>query len=102
MAILPLWLQRHTVTVETYTGTAGAGPTYAAGVSMRCMLDAKTKLFIAPDGTQALSAGTLYTSLANETLLPLKSRVGGRTVAQVNRHDDGGIGAWQHLEVVLA
>lgn len=101
MAILPLWLQRHTVTVETYTGTAGAGPTYAAGVSMRCMLDAKTKLFIGADGVQTISAGSLFTNLTNEALVPLHSRIDGRTVAQVNRHDDGGIGAWSHLEVVL-
>lgn len=102
MAHLPTWMQPHTVAVETYLGTTGTGHTWAAAVQVRCMLDGKTKLYTAPDGTQALSAGTLYTSLANETLLPLKSRVGGRTVAQVNRHDDDGIGAWQHLEVVLA
>lgn len=102
MAHLPPWLQPHTVSVETYLGTSGTGHLYAAAVSMRCMLDGKTKLYTAADGSQALSAGSLYTTLANEALVPLKSRVGGRTVAQVNRHDDGGIGAWQHLEVVLA
>lgn len=102
MADLPAWLQRHTVTVEAYQGTSGAGHVYAAGVAMRCMLDAKTKLYIGVDGVQTISAGSLFTNLANETLIPLHSRVDGRTVAQVNRHDDGGIGAWSHLEIVLA
>lgn len=102
MAHLPLWLQPHTVTVEPYQGTAGAGHTFGGPVPMRCMLDGKTRLIVAADGAQTLSAGTLFTNLDNETMVPVGSRVAGRTVAQVNRYDDAGIGAWQHLEIVLA
>lgn len=101
MAHLPLWLQPHTVTVEPYQGTSGAGHKYGSAVQVRCMFDGKTKLTIGADGAQSLSAGSLFTNLANESLVPVGSRVAGRTVQQVARHDDGGLGAWQHLEITL-
>lgn len=103
--VIPVWLLRHTVTVEPYEGTGSYGPIYGAPVLVRGFLDERTRLVRAPSGDEVTSSSTVYCRL-DAVSAPPKSRVtlpDGRTttVIQALRRDGGGLPTPDHLEVQL-
>ena len=104
MADLPIWLQPHQATVQPRLGATGTGPVYGTPFTFSCMRDSKTQLVLDEKGEQRTSTTTLYTT-ARATRFTLGALItwtgGSGTVLAVHPRDDGGLGAWQHLEVNL-
>lgn len=107
MAEIPTWCLPNRVTVKPYEGDGAYGPTFGTGVpDVACMLDDTRKLVRNADGAEVVSETTLITRLqhatkfapGSEVILPRRTAV----VIGVAERTDGGIGAWQHLEVVLS
>lgn len=107
MADLPLALLPHTVQVETYLGSGAYGDMYAAPQPVRCKVDDVRQLVLSPSGDQIVSQSTLLARLSEQPKFTPKSKVTtpwGRAavVIGVGVKDDGGMGAWQHIEVSLS
>lgn len=107
MADIPLALLVHRVDVETFGGAGGYDDQYGPKVSgIRCFRDGNVQL--TSDG-QLVDAVTIYCRLQHQAILPPQSRVTwtdrsglvSARVEVVQPRDDGGLGAWQHLEVVV-
>lgn len=103
--LIPGWLLRHTVTVETYLGDSANGPVWADPVTVACFLDEQTRQVRAPDGREVVSSATVYCRLDAVDAQP-ESRVtlpGGRqtTVIEQLKRDGGGLPTPDHLEVRL-
>lgn len=107
MAEIPLALLPHVVAVEPFTGAGGYDDTYGPKVSgIRCFRDGNVQL--TSDG-QLADAVTVYCRLQHADKFLPQSRVtwtyAGQSVSArvevVQPRDDGGLGAWQHLEVVV-
>ena len=101
---VPVWLLRHTVTVEAWAGEGPDGPRWSAPVTVACFLDEQTRMVRAADGTQVSSTSTAYAPL--DTTAPTGSRVtlpDGRrtTVIAALRRDGGGLPVPSHLEIQL-
>ena len=112
MADLPVSYLFHAVTVRTRTGSGAAGPVFAAPVSVRCNRNATQKRVTTSAGTQVVSSAVLLTTFEGcDGVDPLDlfaegSEVtwtgnGSGIVGDVGRADDGGSGAWQHVQVVI-
>lgn len=108
MADLPGWLLRHKITVEPLLGDGPYGEQYGPPVEVPCFLDRKRRLVRNANGDEVVSETTVYCPLDAEGSFPTDSRVTlpgpSGTVAYVistQPHDDGGLGAWQHLEVTM-
>ena len=104
MSGLPGFLLVHTVTVEPYVGDSAYGPRYAAPVSVRCLLEQKTRTVRDRTGQEVVSSGTFYA--APETVCPVESRItlpdgATTTVIAALPHDGGGLPTPDHLEVQL-
>lgn len=106
MAEIPTWCLPHRVTVKPYLGSGAEGDSYGTGIpDVACMLDDTRKLVRNSDGAEVVSETTLITRLAqaahfapgSEVILPRRTAY----VIGVAERTDGGLGAWQHLEVVL-
>ena len=107
MAEIPLVLLPHRVDVEPFLGAGGYDDAYGPKVAgIRCMRDGKVQL--TSDG-QLVDAVTIYCRLRHAESLTPQSRVTwtdragpvSARVEVVQPRDDGGLGAWQHLEVVV-
>lgn len=104
--MIPAFLLRHSVTVETYGGDTGAhGPTYGAPAAVRCFLEQRTRTVRNPQGEEVVSSGTFYARLDEAlTVCTAESRVtlpdGSTTliIAALPR-DGGGLPTPDHLEV---
>lgn len=103
MRLLP-----HTITAEPLEGTGAHGEIYGAAVpNIRCMIDEARRMITGADGTEVVSEAFIYTRLAQADKLTIKGLVTipwdgrKREIIAVRRRDDGGLGAWQHLEVAL-
>lgn len=94
----------HTVTVRPYRGTSSTGPLYGDAFPLQCMAQGRRRLVRAGDGSEALSSLTIVTAPGQAELIPPGSEVDWRgdttTVLDSIEHDDGGLGAPQHTEVV--
>jgi hypothetical protein len=104
VADLPARFQPHTVTVSTRVGVTGAGEVFADPVPVKCWRDDEVRLVRDADGQQVVSSTTLYTSDPRDLWAPGSVvDVDGRdaTVIAAARHDDAGMGVWQHTEIVL-
>lgn len=106
--MIPGFLLRHTVIVETYGGATGAhGPSYAAGVAVRCFLEHRTRTVRNPKGEEVVSSGTFYARLDEaRALCTPESRVtlpdGTSTlIVTAVPQDAGGLPTPDHLEVQL-
>ncbi|MEE2041279.1 hypothetical protein Q8791_29045 [Nocardiopsis sp. CT-R113] len=107
MAEIPAVLLRHRVDVEPYLGSGAHGDAYGPPVRVRAQVDEKRRLVRDKSGAEVVSEATLRGRLATESHYPPGSRVTlptGRVtwVISAHRHDDAGLGGWQHTEVVLA
>jgi hypothetical protein len=100
---IPQEILVHTVTVETYAGTGAYGDTYAPPVEVQCFVEDSRRLVRNADGDQVISEATIYAApadaekLVEKTLVTLPS---GRSSKVIVRkiHDDGDMGAPQHVE----
>lgn len=106
--LIPGYLLRHTVTVETYGGDTGAhGPSYGVPAAVRCFLEQKTRTVRNPQGEEVISSGTFYARLDEaRALCTPESRVAlpdGTTTLIIAAlpHDGGGLPTPDHLEVQL-
>jgi len=94
----------HEVTVRPYRGTSSTGKLYGTPFVLQCMAQGKRRLVRAGDGSETLSSLTLICEHGKAALVPTGSEVEWRgdstTVLDSIDHDDGGMGAPQHTEVV--
>lgn len=107
MAEIPVALLPHRIDVETNSGSSGYDETYDPPVvGIRC--NRRGTVQLTADG-DLIDPVTIVCRLDRAPILRPKSRVkwdshAGPVVAYVEavaEHDDGGLGAWQHLEVVV-
>lgn len=103
MAEIPTDLLVHTIQVETYVGTGARGDKYAPVVNVDCFVEDARRLVRTTEGEEVISESTVYAAPASLATLAAKSRVtlpDGRKVTVIVRknHDDGGLGAPQHVE----
>jgi hypothetical protein len=108
VGVIPGYLLRHRVTVETFQGTTGAhGPSYAPGALLRCFLEQRTRTVRNPKGEEVVSSGTLYARLDEaRALCTAQSRVtlpDGTTTLIITAlpRDGDGLPTPDHLEVQL-
>lgn len=106
MAEIPGRLLVHRVTVETHQGTSGVGDLYAEPVTRRVFVDETRKLVRVAGGSEVTSEATLYGRRSDADAFTEQSRVtlpSGQimTVLTTSDRSDGGLGAWQHIEVNL-
>ncbi|MFJ6935691.1 hypothetical protein [Streptomyces sp. NPDC101132] len=102
--IIPLWVLRHTVTIEAYLGDSSAGPRYAAPVTARAFVEEKARTVRNAQGEEVTASTTVYLLPTQEC--PPESRVttpSGRTASVITsaRHDGGGLPTPDHREVTL-
>lgn len=94
----------HSVTVRPLLGRSSTGPVFGPAFSLQCMAQGKVRLVRGPDGNETTSSLTLYAALEAFDSVPSGSEVdhNGDTTTVITRirHDDGGLGAPQHTEVV--
>lgn len=94
----------HTVTVRPYRGQSSTGALYGDPFTLQCMAQGRRRLVRAGDGNETLSSLTLICEQGTAELIPAGSEVDWRgdttTVLDSIEHDDGGLGAPQHTEVV--
>ena len=101
---VPLRFLPHTVTVKPYRGTSSTGKVYGDPFPLRCMAQGRRRMVRASNGTETLSSLTLIAEHGKAELIPAGSQVEWRgdttDVIDSVDHDDGGLGAPQHTEVV--
>ena len=94
----------HTVTVRPYRGRSSTGPVFGPAFQLKCMAQGKRRLVRDGDGAETLSSLTLFCAPGQAAAVPPGSEVDwqGDTTAVLDAtdHDDGGLGAPQHTEVV--
>lgn len=94
----------HRVTVRPYGGESSVGPILGAAFPLRCMAQGKRRLVRNSTGAEVLSTLTLITAPDQAATIPPGSEVDWRgdttVVLAATDHDDGGLGAPQHTEVV--
>lgn len=94
----------HTVTVRPYTGRSSSGPIYGTPFTLACMAQGGFRIIRKPDGTEKLTATTLYAAPGQAGTIPTGSQVvwngATTTVVRAIDHDSGGLGAPDHTEVV--
>lgn len=102
---LPLWLMPHTVSVEPLLGSGPYGDSYGPAVVVQCFREDRRQLVRNSEGDEILSETAVYCRLDQVAKFPIGTRVTyGTKVAYVQvvaELDDGGLGAWQHLQVNL-
>lgn len=94
----------HTVTVRPYRGTSSTGPLFGDPFTLQCMAQGRRRMVRGSNGVETLSSLTLYAEHGQAALVPAGSEVDWSgdttTVLDSTDHDDGGLGAPQHTEVV--
>lgn len=94
----------HTVTVRPYAGQSSVGDVFGEPFTLQCMAQGRRRLVRAGDGSESLSTLTLICEHEKADLIPAGSEVDWRgdttTVMATIQHDDGGMGAPQHTEVM--
>ncbi len=101
MGQIPLFLLRHTVTVEPYLGTWGS---YGPGVPLRCHVDRKIRTATSSAGVTRTATITILARRG--ATVPEGSRItladGTRGYAEaVADHDGGGLPTPDHLEIAM-
>lgn len=95
----------HTVSVETLTGGGPMGDTYAAAVTVPCLIDEQRKLVRSRSGDEVVSETTLLMDKAHYEKFTPESRVTyrGRPTTVISRalFDSGPLGLPDHCEIQL-
>lgn len=89
--------------MEPYLGDSSVDDVYGPAVTVRCRWEGRLSL---TSEAQRVNDAKLYARLAHDVVLLPDSRVtdargGVGYVQAVARHEDGGAGGWQHLEVAV-
>ena len=112
MAELPALFYVHQVAVQPFLGSGAYGDTFGGSVEFPAWVEQKRQYVVGEGGAQLLSEATLKCDLehaastAPGSLVTIHTELEGvplqeRRVLSQAYHTDGGIGAWQHLEVAL-
>lgn len=101
---VPLALLPHRISAEPYLGDGSEGPTFGPPVS-NIPARVEGRIDVTADG-QHTGSVKVYARLDRAHLLADGSRVtlpggGIGRVQAFARHDDGGLGAWGHIEVTV-
>lgn len=107
MAEIPAVLLRHRVSVEPYLGSGAHGDAYGPAVRLRAQVEETRRKVRDKTGAEVVAEATLRGRLSTAAHYPPGSRVTlptGRVarVITTTRHDDAGLGGWQHTEVTLS
>ena len=112
MADLPSQILVHTVDVQTLTGSGAYGDVFATVEVVPAWIEEKRRLVRNTLGDQVVSEATIRVGLEDAALFtpgslvtlhtevsngPLRS---SRVISEAF-HTDGGMGAWQHVEVTV-
>lgn len=112
MAEVPDGFLVHKATVQTYGGSGAYGDLYATPFTFPCLIDERRRLVRSLDGKEVISEATLIAKMAHldrctpKSVITLhterESSTAWRqtTIINASLRDDGGMGAWQHLEIV--
>lgn len=94
----------HLVDVTPMRGESSVGVVFGDPFTLPCMAQGGTRLVRDADGNEVTSSLTLYAEAGTAARVPVGSTVQWgettTTVLQAIEHDDGGMGAPQHTEVV--
>ena len=112
MAELPALFYVHRVAVQPFLGSGAYGDTFGGSAEFPAWVKQRRRYVVGEDGAQLLSEATFKCDLEHAasttpgSLVTLHTELEGvplqeRRVLSQAYHTDGGIGAWQHLEVVL-
>lgn len=106
MSAIPVYLLRHTITVEAFTGDGPFGPTFGPPVPVRCLLDESTQLARSGGVDQVTANATAYAPVPAAEQVPVGSRVtlpSGRvtTVTAAAVHTGGGLPTPDHVQITL-
>jgi hypothetical protein len=104
MGAIPRWLLRDTAIIEAWQGEGPDGPSFGPPVTVACYVENKARAARGTDGTQVMSAATLFARLGPDA--PALSRVtlsDGRvtTVIQPWPATTNGLPTPDHLELLL-
>lgn len=112
MAELPLSMMPHKARLQPYTGTGAYGDSWGPEVERPCWIDETRRLVRAADGSEKVAEATLLLPLDARgqalpgSLVKLHTEIEGpyreSQVLTASLRTDGGMGAWQHLEVTVA
>ena len=106
MAEIPDGFLVHEAEIQKYAGTGARGDIFAAPVTIQCIIDSKRRLVRSLDGKEVVSEATVITRREHLPLCVPRSKIklGGRDTVIILAADrtDGGMGAWQHLEIATA
>ena len=97
--------------VQTYSGSGAYGDTYATPHEIKCFIDERRRLVRGVDGKEVVSESTILAKMADldrctpKSILTLHTERASSAQRQTDiinasLRDDGGMGAWQHLEIV--
>ena len=111
MAELPALFYVHRVVVRPFLGSGAYGDAFGGSAEFPAWVEQRRRYVVGADGAQLLSEATFKCDLEHAesttpgSLVTLHTELGvplqERRVLSQAYHTDGGIGAWQHLEVVL-
>ena len=103
MALIPVWMLRHTATIEVYQGETPSGPVYGLPTVVKCLADDKRRLVRDDKGTEVISESTIYCLPSEQAPAESRVTVNGRTSTVIvsGRPDGGGLPTPDHLEVHL-
>lgn len=111
MAELPATFYVHKVKVQTLSGSGAYGDQFAAAVEVPAWIEETRRVVRGADGAETLSEATIRLPLSQRSsfttgsLVELHTELAGPTetarVISTKVHSDGGLGAWQHLEVAV-
>ena len=112
MAELPALFYVHRVAVQPFLGSGAYGDTFGEPVEFPAWVEQKRRYVAGEGGAQLLSEAVFKCDMehaahtAPGSLVTLHTEIAGvplqeRRVLSQAYHTDGGLGAWQHLEVTL-
>ena len=103
MAELPASFYVHTALVQPFLGAGAYGDVLGPSEAVPAWIEDRRRYVKTADGVEVLSEATFRCSRVwADTITPGSIvELHGKTfrVLAVANHDDGGLGAWQHLEV---
>lgn len=96
----------NTVTVQTYLGETGKGPSYADPQTVACWVEDEARLIRDAAGSEVVSSATVYAPLSAAAQFPPKSKVTTSTrtafVIACNAFDSGSLDLdLDHVQVSL-
>ena len=102
MAEIPARFLVHTVQVRPLLGHGSAGEVYGDAETVPCLIRERTETVLDNNGVQVSVKQTRLIAAHGAQLTEEAEVVGYGRITTTARHDDGGLGAWQHVSAELS